>query len=51
MAFVLLRKSSRQDIADPNIFVERFPPERSPLHTQSDMLEHLTSGSGESWKL
>src|ERR1700686_3695996 len=51
MAFVLLRKSSRQDVADPNIFVERFPSKCSALHTQSDSLKHLGRDSGESRKL
>jgi hypothetical protein len=39
MAFVLLRKPTGQDIADPNIFIEGFSPETLTLHTQSDLLE------------
>src|SRR5437868_2604115 len=51
IAFVLLWKSSRQDIADPDIFIERLPPEGSPLHPQDDLLEHFRRSSRESGKL
>jgi hypothetical protein len=50
MAFALVRKSPRQHITDPNVFIERFPAEGSPLYAQGDLLEHLRRGSGESGK-
>ena len=46
----LLRKPTGQDVTDPNIFIEGFPPESSTLHTQSDLLQLLGSRSRQSWK-